>query len=98
MLHLLDAAAALGSVVVPNPPAAAPPGVGAKVDVLLGWLKWGGLIAGVAGLLVCGIMMMIGRRNRSAMAADGAARIPWVLGGLTLVAFSASLVGAAASS
>lgn len=79
---------------IPNPPPIAPPGLGDAVNTLLGWLKWGGLVAGVAGLIVCAIMMMIGRRNRSAFAADGAAGIPWVLGGLTLVAFSAAIVGA----
>lgn len=79
---------------IPNPAPIAPPGLGDAVNTLLGWLKWGGLVAGVAGLIVCAIMMMIGRRNRSAFAADGAAGIPWVLGGLTLVAFSAAIVGA----
>lgn len=79
---------------VPDPAPIAPPGLGDAVNTLLGWLKWGGLVAGVAGLLVCAIMMMIGRRNRSSVAADGAAGIPWVLGGLTVVAFSAAIVGA----
>jgi hypothetical protein len=79
---------------IPNPAPVAPPGLGEAVNTLLGWLKWGGLVAGVAGLLVCAIMMMIGRRNRSAVAADGAAGIPWVLGGLTVIAFSAAIVGA----
>jgi len=79
---------------IPNPAPVAPPGLGEAVNTLLGWLKWGGLVAGVAGLLVCAIMMMIGRRNRSAVAADGAAGIPWVLGGLTIIAFSAAIVGA----
>lgn len=79
---------------IPDPAPVAPPGLGDAVNTLLGWLKWGGLVAGVAGLLICGIMMMIGRRNRSAVAADGAAGIPWVLGGLTVIAFSAAIVGA----
>ncbi len=80
--------------VVPDPPPVAPPGLADAVNTLLGWMKWGGLVAGVAGLIICAIMMMIGRRNRSATAADGAAGIPWVLGGLTLIAFSASIVSA----
>lgn len=81
---------------VPNPAPAAPPGLEAAADTLLAWMKWGGLVAGVAGLIICALMMMIGRRNRSATAADGAAGIPWVLGGLTVIAFSAGLVGAVA--
>jgi hypothetical protein len=41
-------------------------------------------------------MMIIGRRNRSATAVDGAAGVPWVLGGLFLAAVAASIVGAVA--
>ena len=37
--------------------------------------------------------MMVGHRNRSTFAADGAAGIPWVLGGLSLAAVSAAIVG-----
>jgi hypothetical protein len=64
---------------------------------LLGWLKWVGLIAGMVGFGMCAIMMILGRRNRSNMAVDGATGIPWVLGGLSLMALSAGLVGAVLS-
>src|SRR5437868_671755 len=36
--------------------------------------------------------MAIGHRNRATLAADGATGIPWVLGGLSLVAASAAIV------
>jgi hypothetical protein len=62
--------------------------------LLLGWLKWGGLVAGLVGLMICGIMMAVGRRNRHALAADGAAGIPWVLGGLSVIVLAAGVVGA----
>jgi hypothetical protein len=39
-------------------------------------------------------MMILGRRNRSATAVDGATGIPWILGGLTVISLSAGLVGA----
>ena len=78
---------------VPNPVPAAPPGLSPKISTLLGWWKWGALIAGVFGLIGCGAMMAIGRRSRSAMAADGAAGIPWVLAGLTLIALASGIVG-----
>ncbi|NAZ81034.1 hypothetical protein GTR02_04290 [Kineococcus sp. R8] len=96
LLDLVHAGDVLSLVqgVIPDPPAVAPPGVGEKVTTLLGWAKWGGLIAGIVGLLACGIMMAVGRRNRSSMAADGASGIPWVLAGLTVVSFSASIVSA----
>jgi hypothetical protein len=77
---------------VPDPAPAAPPGLASRVDTLLAWWKWGSLIAGVFGLIACGAMMAIGRRNRSNLAADGAAGIPWVLAGLTLIALSSGIV------
>ena len=39
---------------VPNPPAQAPPGLSKPVNTILGWGKWGVLVCGVAGLLICG--------------------------------------------
>lgn len=79
---------------VPNPGPIAPDDLGAFGNLFLGWMKWVLMIGGVAGLFACGIMMTIGRRNRSSLAADGAAGIPWVLGGLTLGAIGATVVGA----
>jgi hypothetical protein len=77
---------------VPNPAPVAPPGLASRVNTLLAWWKWGSLVAGVFGLIACGAMMAIGRRNRSNLAADGAAGIPWVLAGLTLIALSSGIV------
>ncbi len=81
----------------PNPKPAAPPGLEMAANTFIGWLKWGGLVAGVVGLVICGVMMTVGRRNRSSISADGAAGIPWVLGGLTVISFSAAIVGAVLS-
>lgn len=78
---------------VPNPPPKAPPGLEQPAADFLGWIKWGGIVAGMVGLMVCGIMMMIGRRNRSATAVDGATGIPWVLAGLTVITLASGLVG-----
>ena len=78
---------------VPNPAPKAPPGLTGPVNTLLAWWKWGALVAGVFGLIGCGAMMAIGRRNRSNLAADGATGIPWVLAGLTLIALSSGIVG-----
>ena len=69
------------------------PGLAGPVNTLLGWWKWLALIAGVFGLIGCGAMMAIGRRNRHTLAADGATGIPWVLAGLTLIALSSGIVG-----
>ena len=78
---------------VPDPAPVAPPGLSGRVSTLLAWWKWGALVAGVFGLIGCGAMMAIGRRNRSNLAADGATGIPWVLAGLTLIALSSGIVG-----
>src|SRR5215831_3776332 len=58
---------------VPNPPPVAPPGLSSRVRTLLSWWKWVALAGGIFGLIACGVMMAIGRRNRSNLAADGAA-------------------------
>jgi hypothetical protein len=84
--------AAIAGGGVPDPGPQAPPGLAAKVNTVLAWGKWGVLICGVAGLLISGGKMAIGHRNRSALAADGATGIPWVIGGLSLVAASAGIV------
>jgi hypothetical protein len=78
---------------LPNPAPVAPPGLSGDMNTLLAWWKWGALISGVFGLIGCGAMMAIGRRNRSSLAADGATGIPWVLAGLTLIALSSGIVG-----
>lgn len=78
---------------VPNPAPQPPPGLQESADRFISWLKWGGLVGGMIGMVVCGIMMMVGRRNRSATAVDGATGIPWVLGGLTVVALASGIVG-----
>jgi hypothetical protein len=79
---------------VPNPAPAAPPGLAANANTILGWGKWMVLICGVAGLLISGGKMAIGHfGNRSTMASDGASSIPMVFLGLSLAAASAGIVG-----
>jgi hypothetical protein len=80
----------------PNPAPVAPPGMEEVANQFLGWGKWILVIAGVLGMFISAGMMIIGRRNRSATAVDGAAGVPWVLGGLFLAAVAASIVGAVA--
>ena len=80
--------------VVPNPPPQAPPGLAAPAEMFVGWLKWIGIIAGLVGFGMCALMMILGRRNRSSMAVDGAAGLPWVLGGLSTLTLAAGLVSA----
>lgn len=79
---------------VPNPGPEAPPGFEELVGRLLGWMKWGVLAAGILGILICALMLIIGRRNRSATAYEGLIGSAWVLGGLALASVAALLVGA----
>ncbi|MEU8309848.1 hypothetical protein AB0C84_40385 [Actinomadura sp. NPDC048955] len=81
-----------GGVDVPDAPPAAPPNLQAPVEMLIGWGKWGVLVCGMAGLLMCAGKMTIGQRNRANLAADGASGIPWVLGGLSLASVAAGLI------
>ena len=92
-LHTLVSTLAGLAEPLPTPTPVAPPGLGELGSTFIAWLTWILRICGVGGLMACGVMMAVGRRNRSAMAADGAAGIPWVLGGLTLGAIAALVVG-----
>jgi hypothetical protein len=93
-LATLSAAIAELTSAVPNPAPVAPPGMQGPADLVLGWMKWIGIIAGMVGFGMCSLMMIVGRRNRSNMAVDGAAGIPWVLAGLSLITLSSGLVAA----
>lgn len=93
VLHLAAQALAAGHPQVPDPPAAPPPGFAAPVNTILGWIKWGAIVCGSAGMSVCGLMMILGRRNRSSLAVDGAAGIPYVLLGLMVVSAGSAVAG-----
>lgn len=91
--HVAAHIARIALAAAPNPPPQAPPGLAGPVDTVIAWGKWGVLVCGVAGLLICAGKMAIGHRNRATFAADGATGIPWVLGGLSLAAVAAAIVG-----
>jgi hypothetical protein len=93
-MFMLAAITDLVAAAVPNPGPVAPPGMDGPANMLLGWMKWAGIVAGLLGFGMCAMMMILGRRNRSNMAVDGATGIPWVLGGLSLMALSAGVVSA----
>ena len=92
-VHQIALASSGAGPLVPDPPPIPPPGLTRQVSIILGWIKWGTIIAGVIGLMICALMMMVGRRSRSTVAADGAAGIPWVLLGLMLASASSAIVG-----
>ncbi|MGQ0843871.1 MAG: hypothetical protein ACT4QF_07025 [Sporichthyaceae bacterium] len=92
MSATLQAITALATANVPNPGPIAPPGTEIIVGNWIGYFKWFALVAGTIGLITCGIMMMIGRRHRSALASEGAAGVPWVIAGLILVSLTSTIV------
>jgi hypothetical protein len=83
-----------GGGTIPNPPPQTPPGLDKIAGQWVAWFKWGAGLAGMLGLIACGIMMMIGRRNRSHLAGEGAAGLVWVLAGLSVVGLASSMVAA----
>lgn len=82
------------AMAIPDPTPQPPPGMEAFWQQFGGWFKWGGIVAGVIGFMICGGMMILGRRNRSTTAVDGATGLPWVIGGLSLIALATGLTGA----
>jgi hypothetical protein len=93
-LTVLSAPEPGGTPVDLDPDSQPIPGLGPLVTMLLSWGKWALIVAGILGMFICAGMMILGRRNRSSTAVDGATGIPWVLGGLTLGSVAATIVGA----
>jgi hypothetical protein len=81
--------------VVPNPEPAAPsPELEEFAGTFLNWLSWGAFIGGAAGLLICALMIVVGRRGRNQVAQEGLMGTVWVFGGLALAGAAATLVNA----
>ncbi|MFK3984490.1 hypothetical protein ACI2K4_29465 [Micromonospora sp. NPDC050397] len=91
LLKLVVAGQAVLAADAPNPAPSPPPGMQEVATDFLGWGKWILLVAGVLGFMICAGMMIIGRRNRSQTAVDGAAGVPWVLAGLALTSLAAGI-------
>lgn len=78
---------------IPDPPPSAPtPELTDLGNLVIGGMKWFGLVGGVLGFLICALMIMVGRRNRNQIASDGLNGTVWVIAGLALMSMSASLV------
>ena len=92
---LLDVLAAvpIPTIPVPNPPPEPPPGLANFGNQIIAWLKWGVLIGGMVGMLICSGMIILGRRNRSSVAQDGLVGSVWVIGGLAMASVASVIVG-----
>lgn len=56
-------------------------------------LKWLLVVSGVAGLLMCSLMIVVGRRNRNQIAQQGVFDLGYVFLGLAVGSIAATLVG-----
>jgi hypothetical protein len=65
---------------VPNPPADGSMPGAELVTTVLGWLKWGGLAAALAGLLIGAIAIGVGHFGSNYSASSAGRK--WLLGGM----------------
>ena len=78
--------------VLPAPPPEAPPELVEFVDL---WFELGQWFIGVLAalcVLVCAVLLIVGRKQRSATAYQGLEGIAWIIGGVGLAAFGPVLV------
>jgi len=75
---------------VPSPERKAPPKLANAVDTVLGILAWAGTAAGVAGILVTGVMMAMSVKRGEG--SEHFSRLGMVLGGCVLVATAGPIV------
>jgi hypothetical protein len=72
--------AAASAQAIPNPPADGSAPGAALVEQVLGWLKWAGLAAALAGLLIGAIATGIGHFGSNYSASSAGRK--WLLGGM----------------
>lgn len=77
---------------LPNPAPAAPPGVEPLVNMLLGWLKYGGGAAVIAGFIVLGSTLAI--ENNTGQASEKLKRVMYISIGAIIIGSAAGLAGA----
>lgn len=58
----------------------------------ISWLKWGALVSAVVALIVCGLMMVLGRRHHNYYAQNALSGVAWVTLGLVIAASSMQIV------
>ncbi|MEU0147670.1 hypothetical protein ABZ119_17180 [Streptomyces sp. NPDC006288] len=84
------ASAGGGTDEVPNPERQAPGALADAVDTVLGIAGWAGTAAGVAGVLVTGIMMAVSMKRGEG--SEHLSRLGMVLGGCVLVATAGPII------
>ncbi|MFD5627455.1 MULTISPECIES: hypothetical protein [unclassified Streptomyces] len=87
--HNLVADGATASA-VPQPKSGAPDKLATAVDTVLGIAAWAGTAAGVAGVLITGIMMAVSMKRGES--SEHFSRLGMVLGGCVLVSTAGPIV------
>lgn len=82
----------LAANAAPNPSPVPPPGA-ADFELVLNWVMWIALAAGVLGFIIGGVMMMLQASGRSQGGGEHMSRIGWVAVGCVIVAAASGLVG-----
>ncbi|MEV4117026.1 hypothetical protein [Nonomuraea sp. NPDC049695] len=77
---------------LPDAPPAPPAELTAYFQRVVGGGKWIALAIALLSMIYAGTKMMAGKSNRSNLAADGAASIPWIFGGIAVVMSAASII------
>lgn len=77
---------------IPNPDPSAPGAFQDKVDTVLGLLKYLGIVAVVAGFILAGILLAIGKSGGMG-GRDGTDRLWYVAGGAVVIGGSSALAG-----
>lgn len=78
---------------IPDPQPQVPAAFQNYADLAVGILKYFLIVGGVIGLLLCGIMIALGRRQRSQLSQQGLFDTGYVLLGLAVGSVAASVVG-----
>ncbi len=88
--HVLEVLTSI-PVAIPDPDPVAPPGFEGPIGVILGWVKWLGLIVAVLGVIIIGGKMAINVRRGEAAGELG--QLLYVGLGCILIGAAVSLVG-----
>lgn len=67
-----------------------PTGVGDKVQTVVNWVTWVGMMVCVLGIIIAGTMMALGQRRGEG--GEHAARLGWVIAGCIVIGAASGLV------
>jgi len=90
-LSVLVDAIAMTPLDIPDPEPAPIPGFEGPSSQLLAWMKWGGLVAAVGGVLVVAFRLFFNSHREEGSRQIG--QLGWIAVGVALIGGAASIVG-----